>query len=147
MIGVVASFGFVINANGQSVSGSIGAGTAKRGKATKATAVLTIPAGLHANSSKPGSEYAIATTVKVKANGVSIGRVTYPRGTDRKFSFSENTLNVYEGRVTFPFTVTVPANFRGDSIKVNVSIRYQACNDEVCYPPKTKDVTLTARVL
>jgi hypothetical protein len=55
-------------------------------------------------------------------------------------------INVYEGRVNFPFTVTVPENFKGNTVRVNVAVRYQACTEEVCYPPKTKNVTLTARV-
>ena len=31
-------------------------------------------------------------------------------------------------------------------VSVRVAVKYQACTDEVCYPPKTKEVTLTARV-
>ena len=148
-------FGFVLlliaagvtaNVGAQSVSGSIGNGTVARGKATKATVVLIIPGGLHANSNRPGGEYAIPTTVRASGPGIKVGGVSYPRGRDRKFSFSENVINVYEGRVSFPFTVTVPATFKGSSIRVNATVRYQACNDEVCYPPKTKEVTLTARV-
>ena len=139
--------GAVVNVKAQSVSGSIGNGTAARGKATRGTIVLSIPGGLHANSNRPGSEYAIPTTVRLSSPGIRIGGVSYPRGKNRKFSFSSDTINVYEGRVSFPFTVTVPATFKGSSIRVNASVRYQTCNDEVCYPPKTKEVTLTARVL
>ncbi|HQZ95039.1 MAG TPA: protein-disulfide reductase DsbD N-terminal domain-containing protein [Pyrinomonadaceae bacterium] len=139
--------GVVANVSAQSVSGSIGNGTIEKGKATRGTIVLSIPGGLHANSNRPGSEYAIPTTVRLSGPGIKVGGVSYPRGKNRKFSFSSDTINVYEGRVSFPFTVTVPATFKGSSIRVNASIRYQACNDEVCYPPKTKEVTLTARVL
>lgn len=139
--------GVLANVSAQSVSGSIGNGTAARGKATRGTIVLSIPGGLHANSNRPGSEYAIPTTVRLSSPGAKVGGVSYPRGKNRKFSFSSDTINVYEGRVSFPFTLTVPATFKGSSIRVNASVRYQACNDEVCYPPKTKEVTLTARVL
>jgi len=139
--------GAVASINAQSVSGSIGNGTAARGKATRGTIVLSIPGGLHANSNRPGSEYAIPTTVRLSGPGIRVSSVSYPRGKNRKFSFSSDTINVYEGRASFPFSVTVPAAFRGSSIRVNASVRYQACNDEVCYPPKTKEVTLTARVL
>ena len=139
--------GVLANVSAQSVSGSIGNGTVARGKATKATVVLSIPGGLHANSNRPGNEYAIPTTVRASGPGIKISGVSYPRGTNRKFSFSENVINVYQGRVPMSFTVTVPASFKGDSIRVNVSVKYQACNDEVCYPPKTKEVTLTAKVI
>ena len=107
---------------------------------------MAIPAGLHVNSSRPASEYAIPTVVRISGTGVKNGRVTYPRGRNRKFQFSENLINVYEGRVAFPFTVTVPANFRGSSIQVTASVRYQACTEEVCYPPASRSVTTTAKV-
>src|SRR5258706_8220780 len=139
--------GYFAGVNAQSVSGSIGKGSVARGKVARATVVLSLPAGLHANSNHPGSEYAIATTVHATGNGIRIGPVSYPRGQNRKFQFSENTLNVYEGRTAFSFNVTVPANYRGQSIKGNATIRYQACTNEVCYPPKSKQITMTASVL
>lgn len=131
-------------ASAQSINGSIG--PVKRGGSTRGTVVMNIPGGLHVNSNRPNSEYAIPTTVRVSGAGVKIGGVTYPRGKNRKFEFSENSINVYEGRATFNFNVTVPANYRGNSIRVRVLVKYQACTDEVCYPPKTQEITLTAAV-
>ena len=143
---MIAVSGYFVSANAQSVSGSIGKGAVTRGTAARATVVLSLPGGLHANSNRPGSEYAIPTTVRASGNGIKIGAVSYPRGRNRKFQFSENTINVYEGRTAFSFNVTVPANYRGNSIRVNATVRYQACTNEVCYPPTSKSVTLTARV-
>ena len=137
---------YVTSINAQSVSGSIGNGTVTRGTAARATVVLSIPGGLHVNSNRPNGEYAVATTVRATSNGAKIGAVSYPRGRNRKFEFSDQTLNVYEGRTAFGFNVTVPAGFKGNSISVRVVVRYQACTNEVCYPPKSKEVTLTARV-
>jgi thiol:disulfide interchange protein len=134
------------NTSAQSVSGSIAGGAVTRGKAARAIVVLSIPGGLHVNSNRPNSEYAVATVVRASAPGVKIGPVSYPRGSNRKFSFSENTINVYEGRTSFGFNITVPTTFRGNRVSVRVAVKYQACTDEVCYPPKTKEVTLTARV-
>ncbi len=137
-----------VAAGAQTVGGSIGKGAVAKGKTVRGTVTLSIPGGLHVNSYRPNSEYAIPTTVRVTSGGgVRIGPVTYPRGRNRKFSFSETPINVYEGRVSFGFNVTVPAAYRGNSIRVNVTVRSQACTDEVCYPPKTKQVTLTARVM
>ena len=143
---VIVLSGYFASANAQSVSGSIGNGTVTPGRIARATVVLSLPGGLHANSNRPGSEYAIPTTVRATASGVKIGAVSYPRGRDRKFGFSESTINVYEGRAAFGFNVTVPANYKGTTVKINATIRYQTCNNEVCYPPKSKQLTLTARV-
>jgi thiol:disulfide interchange protein len=143
---LVAVTGAFSDLRAQTVSGSIGSGTVLRGKASRATVVLSIPGGLHVNSSRPGSEYQIPTSVRATASGARVGAVTYPRGVDRKFAFSEGTINVYQGRTAFWFNVTVPAGFKGNSISVRIAVKYQACSEEVCYPPKTKEVTLTAKV-
>ena len=131
-------------ANAQTISGSIGPVT--RGGTTRGTVVIRIPAGLHVNSNRPNSQYAIPTTVKISTTGIKFGSIIYPKGKNRKFQFSEDTLNVYEGTVSFGFSFTVPANFKGKVVNVNAVIRYQACTNEVCYPPKTKTIKLTANI-
>ena len=136
----------IISAHGQTVSGSITGGSVVRGGSAKGAIVLSIPGGLHVNSSRPASEYAIPTTVRLSGAGVRISGPTFPRGLNRKFQFSENTINVYEDTVRFPFTVTVPTGFKGDTVRLRAVVRYQACTDEVCYPPRNKEITITARV-
>jgi len=136
--------GVCLEANAQTFSGSIG--TIKRGGAAKGTIVMSVPGGLHVNSSRPNSEYAIPTVIRVSATGAKVSAVGYPRGKTRKFGFSEDSINVYEGRTPFSFNVSVPANFKGNVVKVRAVVRYQACTDEVCYPPKSKEITLTAQV-
>jgi DsbC/DsbD-like thiol-disulfide interchange protein len=133
-------------ASAQTVSGSIGNGSVARGSSARGSVVLSIPGGLHVNSSRPASEYAIPTTVRLSGSGIKVSGPTFPRGVNRKFQFSENVINVYEGTVRFPFTVNVPAGFKGDTVRVRAVVKYQACTDEVCYPPRSKEVTLSARV-
>jgi len=137
---------FCSTALSQTVSGSIAGGSVVRGGSARGSIVLSIPGGLHVNSNRPQSEYAIPTTVRLSGRGVRVSSVTYPRGRNKKFQFSENLINIYEGRVLFPFRVTVPANYRGDTISIRAVVRYQACTDEVCYPPRNKEITMTARV-
>lgn len=136
------------SASGQTVNvtGSLAETQLKRGSSVKGTVVLSIPEGLHVNSNKPDSEYAIPTTVRITGEGFKLGSIDYPSGQNRKFQFSEVDLNVYEGEVTIPFTLTVPRGFRGTSLTVKAVVRYQACTDEVCYPPRNKEITMTAAV-
>ena len=131
-------------ASAQSVTGNIG--TVTRGGSVKGTVTLSIPGGLHVNSNRPSSQYAIPTTLRVSAVGAKITGISYPRGRNRKFQFSESLINVYEGTVSFSFNLSVPANFKGNVVRVRAVVRYQACTDEVCYPPRSKEITLTARV-
>jgi hypothetical protein len=137
---------FSSEANAQSIEGSIGNGTVKRGSATRGTIVLNIPGGLHVNSNRPNNEYAIPTVVSVSSREAKISAIAYPRGASRKFSFSDKPISVYDGRVNFGFNVTVPATFKGNVVRVRAVVKYQSCNDEVCFPPKTQEITLSARV-
>jgi len=145
----IFAFAFLFTANSvnaQSFSGSIGNGSITRGGSARGAIVMDIPGGLHVNSNRPNSEYAIPTTVRVDAAGAKVGGVSYPRGKSQRFQFSDDAINVYEGRTIFNFNVNIPANYKGNTIKVRAVVRYQACTDEVCYPPKNKEITLTARV-
>lgn len=119
----------------------------RTGKSVRVTVTLDIPQGLHVNSNRPKGDNLIATVVTPTGGGLRFGAVRYPAGHDKVFGFSRNALNVYEGRVTFSFPVTLPANFKGNTTDFRVAVRYQACTDEVCYPPKTKRINMSARVL
>lgn len=130
----------------QNISGSINGGMAERGGRSRGVVVMNIPDGLHVNSNRPSSQYSIPTTVRLSGTGIKGASVNFPRGTNRKFDFSESLINVYEGTVRFPFSFTVPANFRGNSVRIRAVVKYQACTNEVCYPPKTKEITINARV-
>ena len=66
----------VFSVNAQTVSGSLGNGTVSRGSTAKGSIVLSIPGGLHVNSGRPNSEYAIPTTVRISGQGVKAGSVT-----------------------------------------------------------------------
>lgn len=133
-------------ASAQSVSLDIGKGGASKGKTSRAYVVMDIPNGLHVNSNKPRSEYAIPTRVTVSAEGATTGAVSYPAGKVKKFSFSDNPISVYEGRVVFPFNVTVPRGFSGERLRIRAQVRFQACTDEVCYAPRTETVYMNVIV-
>ncbi|KXK03915.1 MAG: disulfide bond corrector protein DsbC [Acidobacteria bacterium OLB17] len=130
----------------QEVSVSVPNGSLARGKSVRVTVTLDIPGGLHVNSNRPKDENLIATVVTPSGGGLRFGAVRYPAGHDKVFGFSKNALNVYEGRVRFSFLATVPAKAKGNSASFRVAVRYQACTDEVCYPPKTKRINVSARI-
>ena len=138
---------FVCLSYGLTARGSIANGTVKRGAAANGTIVLEIPGNLHVNSNRPSSEYLIPTVVKLTGKGVKIGAVKYPQGADRTFKFTSKSLNVYEGTVSFPFKITVPRSYKGKSITIEAKVEFQACTEEVCYPPNSETLTLTATVL
>jgi hypothetical protein len=125
------------------LNGTLPSSKTQRGRIVRATVVMNIPAGYHINSNHPLEKFLIATHAQVEApKGIRVGSVGYPRAVLRKFKFSKNRVSVYEGRATMTFDLTVPRNFASGPMEVKVRVRYQSCNDEVCFPPQTRDVSL-----
>jgi thiol:disulfide interchange protein DsbD len=139
------SFSAVLAQSGPNitVNGSLSSNKVKRGRTVQASIVMNIPSGYHVNSSRPLEKFLIATQLKVEApQGMRVGAVSYPRAVLRKFQFSKNRVSVYEGRPTMGFSISVPNDFATGSKEIKVRLRYQSCNDESCFPPQNKDVSL-----
>ncbi|MBC7910175.1 MAG: hypothetical protein H7Y30_06725 [Pyrinomonadaceae bacterium] len=109
---------------------------------------VTIAKGYHINANPPSFPYLIATelTVEPKA-GFVIGKPVYPASVTRKFAFSKDPLAVYEGNVVIKMPISIaegkpPYSEHG----LNGKLRYQACDDDTCFPPNTLDVNLHAVV-
>lgn len=129
------------------VSGSIAPDKIKKGRVVRATVVMDIPSGLHVQSNKPLDKFLVSTKLDVETpSGMSVGPITYPRALMRKLKFSKNTVAVYEGKTMLRFNVTVPANYSGGSGEIKGKLRFQACNDESCFPPVTREVKMWLNV-
>src|SRR5712692_3135362 len=117
---------------------------AQRGRTVRAAIVMEIPSGYHVNANRPLGKYAIPTVLKIEVpRGVTVGPVIYPRSLVRRLKAVNNEpLAVYEGRAILRFNLTVPANYQGGEVVLKARLRYQSCNDEVCFPPKNQDVDM-----
>lgn len=128
------------------INGFFSVDRAQQGGSFQAAVVMGIPRGLHVNANKPLGKYSVPTIVKVDApRGFRVTPVSYPRGTVRTFTFGgadESRIAVYEGRTIFRFNVSVPADQPFGVENVRVSVRFQSCTDEVCYPPATRNLDL-----
>lgn len=129
------------------VSASLTNSKVGRGRTVRATVTMDIPGGYHVNSNRPLEKFLIPTTLKVEApDGIRNGPIAYPRAVVRKFKFSKNNVSVYEGRAIMRFNITVPPGTSTGSKEVKLNVRYQSCNDEVCFPPQTKELSLWLNV-
>ena len=129
------------------VSGSLAPDKIKKGRIVRASVVMDIPDGLHVQSNKPLDKFLVATKLDVETPpGMRVGPISYPRPLMRKLKFSKGAVAVYEGRATLRFNVTVPANYSGGSGEIKGKLRFQACNDESCFPPVTREVKMWLNV-
>ena len=112
--------------------------TVKAGKTGVLELEFQVRDGFHVNSHMPKSELLIPTVIKLQpAEGVKASEVVYPPGTAYSFSFEPNEkLDVYTGT----FKVKVPVVAAAGEHTIDGSLRYQACDNAACYPPKTLPV-------
>jgi DsbC/DsbD-like thiol-disulfide interchange protein len=116
------------------------------GKSAQAEIKLKIKEGYHINAN-PASQYQIATQLTIEpADGITAGQPSYPASITKKFSFSEQPLAVYEKEATISVPVNVTAGASKGERSVPARLRYQACDEQVCYPPKNLQVSLLVTV-
>lgn len=120
--------------------------TVREGAKTKTSLQVEVDSGYHINSDHPKLPYLIATKLTLDPDSaVRLVSVNWPAAHDRKFSFSNESLSVFEG--SFPVEVLLQAEPRTHgSHVVHGKLRYQACNDQVCRPPSTAPVELRVEV-
>ena len=129
------------------VNGFFSADKAQRGGSVQAAVVLDIPHGFHVNSNR-AAKFSIPTVVRVDApRGLRVSAVAYPRAVVRRLSFSKEPLSLYEGRAVMRFNISVPANFQTGLTELRAKVTYQSCNDEVCFPPTTREVKLGINIV
>lgn len=117
------------------------------GSEARLAAVLTINSGWHVNSNPASFDYLIPTAVEVTLpEGWPTATTTYPPGKLQKFSFADEKLSVYDGRVALITRIPVPAGTPLGDHPVTVGVTYQACDDRSCVAPVTKDFELSLRV-
>ena len=118
-----------------------------KGESAYATVRLQIQNGYHINANPPSFPYLIATELKIPAaSGFSVDFVTYPDPLTRKFSFAEGPLKVYEGEAIVKAMLKAGQSAERGKHNLSATLRVQACDDQVCYPPGTIDLTIPVTV-
>ncbi|HUO26273.1 MAG TPA: protein-disulfide reductase DsbD domain-containing protein [Candidatus Aquilonibacter sp.] len=123
--------------------------TAERTKETMVDLSFRVPPGYHINSNTPKSEFLIPTALHMDVpTDIVLGKIQYPAGEDVSFPFSPGEkLNVYTGDFSIglaihPLHSVVPGRY-----VMHGMLRYQACDNAACYPPKNLPVTLELKVV
>jgi hypothetical protein len=121
--------------------------TAKAGSAVSAKIVAQLRSGYHCNSDKPSDEYLIPLKLTWTAAPLEVAEVVYPKPQMEKYAFSDKPLSVYTGDFDIVTKFKVPASAPPGPAVLTGKLRYQACTDRMCLPPKTVDVSLPITVV
>jgi hypothetical protein len=129
--------------------GPIAPVTATRAQQTKVELNFRVGKGFHVNSNTPKSEFLIPTSLKMDLpTDIVLGKIEYPAGQDLTFPFSpDESLSVYTGDFTIalqvhPLKSVVPGKYVMHGV-----LRYQACDNAQCFPPKALPVSFDVKVV
>jgi hypothetical protein len=123
--------------------------TAQRAAQTMVNLNFRVPRGYHINSNQPKSEFLIPTALKMDLpTDIILGKIQYPDGDDLTFPFSpDEKLNVYTGDFTIAVAVHPLLSVTPGKYVMHGVLRYQACDNSACYPPKTVRVEFDVKVV
>jgi DsbC/DsbD-like thiol-disulfide interchange protein len=117
------------------------------GRSGEATVSVTIEQGYHVNANPPTFPYLKATTLELKAaEGLTVGSIVYPKATDKKFPFADKPLAVYEGETDLKVVIKTDKTAKKGERSIPASLRIQACDDQVCYPPGTLELAIPVNI-
>lgn len=127
----------------------VGPVMAPRAAQTMVSLNFRVASGFHINSNTPKSEFLIPTALKMDVpTDIALGKIEYPAGKDLSFPFSpDEKLNVYSGDFSInvavhPLSSVVPGKYVMRGV-----LRYQACDNAQCFPPKTLPVSFEVKVV
>jgi hypothetical protein len=136
----------------QSSTGYLTVGTTpkvvgSRNASVQAKIPVSVQTGFHVNSNKPSEEYLIPLKLTWTSTGaLEAGDVVYPKPSLEKYEFAEKPLSVLTGSFDLTANFKVAGHASAGPGAAAGKLRYQACNNRACFPPKTVDVTVAYQI-
>jgi len=117
----------------------------KRGAVVQVKIPIVVKEGYHVNSNKPADENLIPLKLTWTSTGaLEAGEIAYPKPLLEKFEFADpdKPLSVYMGKVELMAKFKIAANAPAGPGVASDKLKYQACSNKACYPPKIVDVAV-----
>jgi thiol:disulfide interchange protein len=122
------------------------AGVAAGSSARVAIRVL-LPEGLHANSNQPRDPSLIPTILTITPPpGVMVEEIVYPEAEDLVQKGADQPLRVFEREFFIGAALRLAPGVAAGDLAIPARLRYQACDEAICYLPATAAVEWTLRV-
>ena len=119
---------------------------AKAGSNVEVKVPIQLRDGYHVNSNKPPDPYLIPLRLTWEPGPFTGFEIVYPQPSMQKVDFFAGLLPVFSGRFELLTRFKVAASAQPGLVNLSGQLRYQACNDRMCLPPKTIDLTLPVSV-
>lgn len=120
-----------------------------RGGKAPLNIALRVNRGFHVNSNKPNDELLLPTVVHLNPpQGIMILNIQYPEGEQLSLPFmGKDALSVYSGTFAVNAEVRIPKASPLGTLRVHGEVKYQACDNRQCFPPKSTPLEFDVKVV
>jgi DsbC/DsbD-like thiol-disulfide interchange protein len=126
---------------------SVVTSTVKAGAPVHVALKVKLPGDVHVQSDKPRDPSLIPTVLTIDAPaGVTLGKIHYPAPRDLKQEGQKLPLAVFGPEFTIDVDLTLEKSAAAGDLVVPAHLKYQACNESVCFPPAKADAQWTLAV-
>ena len=110
----------------------------RAGSGVRAALQVTLPEGLHTQSNRPRDPNLIPTVLAIDLPaGITWDEVVFPPPIDFKLAGQDQPLAVFEREFLIGVRLTVAPTVAQGELIVPAHLRYQACDENLCYAPAT----------
>ena len=120
---------------------------APAGGRVRAAVQVRVPEGFHLQSNAPRDPSLIATTLVAETPpGITAVEVVFPQATDFIVAGLPEPLAVFEHEFPIGIQFEIAPGTPAGPVDVTGRLRYQACDDKVCFAPSTSEFRWTLQV-
>ncbi len=121
---------------------------APAGSEVRAALQVGLPDTFHVQSNAPRDPALIPTVLSVSApEGVSVEEIVFPATTELKQNGVPEPLAVFEHQFAIGIRFKVAASAPAGPLVVPATLRYQACDETICYAPARAETSWTLNVV
>ena len=109
---------------------------------------VKVAPGFHVQSDRPRDPSLIPLTLTIDAPaGVSVSELVFPPAKDFTLKGSDQPLAVFEGTFPIEARLAIAKDHPGGTVTVPARLRYQACDETMCFRPMTIATTWTLEIV
>jgi len=121
-----------------------GASSVKAGRTVTLHVDVTPKPKMHVYA--PGAKDYIPIVLELNSPGAKAGTLTYPKPEDWYFEPTKEHVPVYSSPFRLTEEVTIASTVKPGTFYVTGVLKYQACDDTICYNPITEPIAWTLTV-
>jgi thiol:disulfide interchange protein DsbD len=120
----------------------------RAGTTARAVLEVKVAPGFHVQSDRPRDPSLIPLTLTITPPpGITVRETVFPPSKDFTLEGSDQPLAVFEGTFQVSVGLAIAKDHASGEVAIPARLRYQACDDKVCFRPMTVDAAWTLNVI